>query len=168
MGPQARVRVKKETALRLGEQNCLPHPCRSACSAPVSKLSLLKIHLFVIELFAIQRFDRSSMQTIEYPTSSGTLREEIPQGLASVLHRQELRRRLAGGSAERTTQCIADEDRLRRSTQLRIHATGFFDNVNGEMGTAQSKLRRSASHELQRVSHRVLVAPMHQFVDDAK
>jgi hypothetical protein len=50
---------------------------------------------------------------------------------------------------------------------LRIYAGGFFDNVNGEMRTAQGKLRRSASDQQQRVSNRVLVFLMHQFVDNA-
>src|SRR5580704_9691513 len=133
MGLRARVRAKKETALTPGEQNCLPHPCRSACTAPVSKLFLLKPQLFVIEPLAIQHFHCGIAYAREEPVSNGLNCKTAPERFAPIFEGRILRGGLSGCSIERARLCVHHESRLRLRAKLRTHASAFFDDVHSKI-----------------------------------
>src|SRR5580704_16037473 len=142
MGPRGRERAKKETPLTPGEQNCLLHRCRSACSAPVSRLSLLELHLFVVESLPIQHCERGIVNAREEPVSDRPSSKTAPEGLASLFERRILRGGLSRCSIERACLGVHDESRLRPHAELRTHASAFFDDVHCKIRSGQSEFWR--------------------------
>src|SRR5216683_6332349 len=102
-------------------------------------LSLLKLHLLVIESLAIQHFDRGIVYPSKKPVSDRPSIKTAPERFASLFERRILRRGLSRCSIERACLRVHHESRLRLHAELRTHASAFFDDVHGKIRSGESE-----------------------------